>query len=329
MLAAQLHGSEDLRVIDVPVPQACADGEVLVHVRAVGICGSDLLAYRAGAGGKPLILGHEFSGVVEQAFPGAVGAAGRPLTRGTRVAVDPAQPCGTCPSCRRGDPNLCPQTHFCGVAPDDGALRECLTVPASCCFTLPSELESAEGALLETLGVALHAVKLGHVRLGTRVAVLGAGPIGLCIAQVARLCGATVHVVEPLAWRLELAQRLGALPLGNNPAPIDVVFEAAWAGPAAAQAAELCRPGGRVVLVGIPADDRLDLSHGLVRRKGLTLVLCRRMKHTYPQAMELVISRAVNLKALISHHFLLAQAPEAFALNAGYAKGVMKVIIDV
>jgi L-iditol 2-dehydrogenase len=190
-------------------------------------------------------------------------------------------------------------------------------------------MKFAEGALLETLGVALHAVDLGHVRLGQRVAVLGAGPIGLCIAQVARLCGATVYVAEPLAWRLELAQKLGATPLGNPPGPIDIVFEAAWAGAAVQQAAELCRPGGRVVLVGIPTDDRLELSHSVARRKGLTLVLCRRMKHTYPQAIDLVSRRAVDVTALISHHFLLAQAPEAFALNAAYTPGIAKVIIDV
>ena len=179
--------------------------------------------------------------------------------------------------------------------------------------------------------------------MGQRVAILGAGPVGLCLLQVARLAGADpIFVTDELPWRLALAERLGGVPLhAAQPDPVtaihnalgghgvDAVIEAAWAERSLQQALEICRPGGRIVLVGIPRDDQVTLSHGTARRKGLTLHMCRRMKHTYPRALRLVERGVVDLDGLISHRFPLDRAPEAFALNAAYADGVVKVIIDV
>ncbi len=349
MLAARLHGLRDVRVEEVesPVPLAPA-GYVLLRVRAVGICGSDLHAYQDRdtarlARETPLILGHEFCGLVVQAGSDALGGDHQPLWPGQRVAVDPAQSCGRCRLCELGHPNLCENLRFCGLHPYDGAMCEWMHVPARNCFGLPAEISDAGGALLETLGVAIHAVDLGKIRPGDRVAVLGAGPIGLCILQVARAAGATSGFAsDRLSWRLELADRFGATLVNYDQEDavqrileltdgrgVDVAIEAAWAGEAAQQAADVCRPGGRVVLVGIPREDQLLLTHSVARRKGLTISMCRRMKHTYPRALRLVERGAVNLEALVSHHFSLRQAAEAFELNAEYREGVVKVIIDV
>jgi L-iditol 2-dehydrogenase len=346
MIAVRLHGPRDLRVERVARPARERPDDVLVGVRAVGICGSDLLAYQDAQladvlRGRPLVLGHEVCGVVAEAPDGALGGDGAPLRTGALVAVDPAEPCGACERCRAGDPNLCAGLRFRGLHPDDGGLREWLYAPARNCYPLPAGLGAEVGALTEPLGVALHATDLAHLRVGESVAILGAGPLGLCILQVARLAGAgPILVSDKLPWRLALAERCGATPVNcgdDDPVRrvldltggrgVDVAIEAAWADHSIQQAAEMCRPGGRVVLVGIPRDDRLTLSHGVARRKGLTIRLCRRMKHAYLRAIRLVACGAVDVAGLVSHRFPLPRTPEAFALNAAYHDGVVKVIV--
>jgi len=217
-----------------------------------------------------------------------------------------------------------------------------MIVPAPTCFALPDTIDDASGAMLEPLGVAIHAVNLSHVKPLETVSIHGAGPIGLLILQVARLRGAgPVFVSEQFPWRLRCAERMGAVPLDPAAGPpaeqvmrltggrgVDVAVEAGWAGELVQEAADSARPGARVVLVGIPEDDRLTVSHATVRRKGLTLVLCRRMKHTYPEACELMSSNAVDARSIVSHRFPLDRAPEAFAINDRYEEGVVKIIIE-
>jgi L-iditol 2-dehydrogenase len=345
MLAARLHGPRDVRVDVVADAGRPLHGCALVRVAAVGICGSDLTVYRAASCGpddrRPLILGHEASGViVECGGDGLQAADGSELQPGLRVAIDPAQSCGHCDLCDAGHPNLCRSLRFLGVSADDGAMCELMHVPARCCYPLPTNMSFATGALLETLGVAIHAVDLVKIRAGNSVAVFGAGPIGLCIIQVARLAGAAqVFVADPLDVRRIVAEHMGGIPVGADGDPVeeitsrtaglgvDVAIEAAWGGSAVQQAAEVCRPGARVVLVGIPEHDELTLRHSVARRKGLTIKLCRRMKHTYPRAMEFVESGRVQLELLVSHRFSLRRAAEAFALNEAYADRVIKAII--
>lgn len=347
MRAARLHGPSDLRIDPVPHPGLPGPGEVLLRVTATGICGSDLHSYVDARIGDtvvegPLILGHEFAGVVEAVGPEAHDGFSEPLEAGTRVAVDPAQPCGRCELCERGHPNLCRQLRFCGNYPDGGSLCEWMLRPARGCFPVPTAIDDSGAALLEPLGVALHAVDLARIRMAESVAVLGAGPIGLLILQLARLAGADpVFVSDTFPWRLGLVGRYGGVPIdcaGEDPARrilretrgrgVDVVLEAAWGGESVGQAAEAARWGGRVVLVGIPSDDRLEMKHSTARRKGLTILLSRRMKHVYPRAIRLAERQAVDLLGLVTHRFPLARAPEAFALNAAYRDNVVKVIIQ-
>jgi L-iditol 2-dehydrogenase len=203
-----------------------------------------------------------------------------------------------------------------------------MVVPARTCFAVPDSIDDEAAAMLEPLGVALHATALAKIRLGDRVAILGAGPIGLLLIQAAKLAGAgEVFIRDSLPWRTALATRLGAHPLALR-AEVDVAIEAAWGGTAIEQAIELTRPGGRVVLVGIPSEDRCAFPHSTARRKGLTIVFSRRMKHTHPRAIRLVESGKVNVHSLITHRFPLAQAAEAFALNTAYKDNVVKIIIQ-
>jgi L-iditol 2-dehydrogenase len=348
MIAVRLHGPRDLRIEQMAHPGQPGPGEVLLQVTNVGICGSDLHSYLDGRIGdtliqQPLVLGHEFGGLVQVTGPDAEDGFFQPLYAGTRVAVDPAQPCGRCELCEQGHPNLCRRLHFCGSFPDDGSLREWMIVPARTCFPLPDSIDDAGAALLEPLGIAIHAIDLARIQVANSAAILGVGCIGLYLLQLARLSGADpIFVVDQFDWRLAVAERYGGIPINFRQADavrtvmqatggrgVDVAIEAAWADQSVQWAAEMARLGGRLVLVGIPGSDKVELKHSTIRRKGLTMRAARRMQHTYPRAIHLAQSGMVDLNGVVSHHFPLEQTPEAFAMNADYRDQVVKVIIDL
>jgi L-iditol 2-dehydrogenase len=330
MKSVRLHNPGDLRLHDEPVPIP-GEGETLLHLTAVGICGSDLHWFNeAGIGDarleKPLVLGHEFTALTEE---------------GERVAVDPSIPCGACEDCKRGDPNLCENIIFAGQGNQDGALREQMAWPKRCLFPLPDQMSYAEGVMLEPLGIAIHAVDLAHLKVGMSVGVFGCGPIGLLILQLARLSGVNkVLATDILPHRLEVARALGAdetflversfserevaMLDGRR---FDVVFEVAGENTAVEMAVAAACPGGIVILVGIPSDDRTSFDASVARRKGLSLKLVRRMKLTYPRAIRLVESGKVDVRSLITHSFSLEHAAEAFAV-AARREGI-KVIITL
>jgi L-iditol 2-dehydrogenase len=329
----RLHGVGDLHLHDEPLPVP-GPGDLLVRVTAVGICGSDLhWLSQAGIGNerlrRPLVLGHEFAGVIDGGE-----------RRGQRVAVDPSVSCGLCELCRAGHPNLCTALRFAGQGTEDGALREYLAWPSRCLHPIPDSLSDADGAMLEPLGVAIHAVDLGHVQSGMTVAVLGCGPVGLLILQLARAMGvARLIATDTLPHRLEAARLLvaetfqadggreaGDIVAATGGRGVDVAFETAGENEAVEAAVASLRPGGCLVLVGIPADDRTAFSASVARRKGLTIKLSRRMKHTYPRAIHLVESGAVDVRSLVTHRFPLAQFDRAF--DVAQRREGLKVIIE-
>ena len=331
MRAVRLFGRNDLRLSDEP-PPVPPPGEHLVHITAVGICGSDLHWLSEGGIGethleRPLVLGHEFAGEVD-------------LGDGKRaVAVDPAGTCGRCYFCLDGDPNLCESTRFAGHGYQDGALREFMAWPEHCLVFLPEGFTAADGAMLEPLGVAVHAVNLGKVKPGMKVGVFGSGPIGLLTLQVARAAGATRIVATDLYdHRLEAASRLGATEVytARNAAEaseimrstggLDVAFDAAGTDEAIEAAVESVRPGARVVLIGIPSEDKTTIRASTVRRKGLTVKWARRMGHTYPAAIELVRAGRVDVRSIISHRFPLERYDEAF--RVALSREGLKVVIE-
>jgi L-iditol 2-dehydrogenase len=314
----RLHAPNDLRLHNEPEPEP-GPGQALVRVQAVGICGSDLHWFgEAGIGdaklSQPLVLGHEFAGVI---------SAGP--RQGERVAVDPAVPCHTCEYCLQGNPNLCEHVRFAGHGQEDGALREFIAWPQECLFPLPTALSEADGVMLEPLGVAIHAVDLAHLQTGMSVGVFGCGPIGLLIIQLAQLAGAArVYVTEPLSHRLEVACRQGAIPWIPGQA-VDVAFEVAGEEAAVEAAFTAVKPGGRVILAGIPVDDHTSFSASVARRKGLTIKMVRRMKFTYPRAIQLVESGKVDVRSLVTARFPLEQAQQAFT-HAQQREGLKTII---
>jgi len=348
MRVSRLHGIRDLRLEELPAPTP-GPGEVLLRVAAVGVCGSDVHYYLEGRIGdavvsEPLILGHEFSAQVAELGPQAHSGRVDGLEVGQLVAVEPGISCGRCEPCQHGHPNLCPDVRYCGTPPIDGVFAEFAVMPAENCYPLPQGFGPAEGALLEPLGIAIHSVDLAHLKAGQTVAVLGAGPIGLLIAAVARAAGAgEVFVTEPLAYRRQFALDYvadAALDPGDTDVTaeilrltggrgVDVAFEAAGAADTLQQAVDVACTGGKVILVGIPSDDRMTIKASTARHKGLVLKPVFRMKHTYPRAIRLVQTGKVDVKPLATHLFPLERIGEAFELVTGYKDGVLRAVIQV
>jgi L-iditol 2-dehydrogenase len=319
-LAARLYGAGDVRVQREERPEP-GDGEWLVEVTSVGLCGSDLHWFAEGGIGdarlaQPLVLGHEMAGVVR----------GGP-SDGTRVAIDPAVPCESCPQCAEGDHNLCPNVVFAGHGRCDGGLRQVMAWPSDRLHPLPDALSDDEGALLEPLGVAVHALDFGHLRVASTVGVVGCGPIGLFLVQLARLSGATrVLAADPLTHRLEAAVRFGAEPIGDRDhGTADVVFEVSGSDGAVDTSLRLARPGARVVLVGIPDGDRTSFSASMARRKGLTLVMSRRMGEVYPRAIALATSGRLDLSSLVTGAYPLGDIDAA--LTAAVGRAGLKTVV--
>jgi L-iditol 2-dehydrogenase len=332
-LAARFHGPADIRLHDEPVPTVAA-GQSLVEMTAVGLCGSDLHWYVEGGIGdatltRPLVGGHELAGIVR----------GGPRD-GQRVAVDPSIPCRHCDMCACGHRNLCRNVRFAGHSSVDGGLQQFLAWPDELLYELPGGISDAEGAMLEPLGVAVHAFDLAHVPVGASVAVLGCGPIGLCLLQVARVAGASMVVAaDPLGHRRHAAAALGAsvvldpgssdytaqLAEATHGVGVDIAFEMAGTDEAISAAVEVVRPGGRVVLGGIPSSDHSSFPASTARRKGLTLVMVRRMKDVYPRTIAMVRDGRVDVSSIVSDVFPLGEVQDAFAFAV--ARDGLKVIV--
>lgn len=312
MKALRLHGAGDVRLHEEPVP-APAAGEELVHVTAVGLCGSDRHWFAEGGIGdaklrSPLVLGHEVVGVIADG-----------PRRGLRVAIDPADACRRCELCLAGRGNLCLAMRFMGHGRNDGGLRTFLAWPERLLWPIPDAVPDPEATLLEPLGIALHALDLGGARPGMSAGVYGCGPLGLLLVKAlhAMGCGPIV-ATDVLPHRIEAARTMGATvalraEAGASLPAVDVAFEVAGEDGALADAVDSVRPGGGVVLLGIPSGDRTSFEASVARRKGLSLILCRRMTDAdLPRAIRLAGSGRLDLAPLVSERYPLESGPAAF-----------------
>ncbi len=308
------------------------EGEVLLRVLAVGLCGSDAHWFREGSIGDAtlgagLVLGHEFSAVIESGD-----------RKGERVAVDPAVPCLVCEQCQAGRPNLCLDLVFAGHGVD-GALRGHMVWPERCLVPVPDHLPDDQGALLEPLGVAIHSIDLAGSVDGAAVGVIGCGPIGLLLIAALRRSGAErIVAADPLSHRRDAAVAMGATDVSGDfgevgelasavGAGLDFVFETAGTDAALHTALTLARPGARVVLVGIPDGDRTSFVASLARRKELSLAVCRRMlPNDLARAAEMAGAGLLGLDLLVTDRYPLSAAVEAF--GALVDRRGLKVVIN-
>lgn len=342
MKAVYLTAPGEFATRDVPDPDLANPGDVRLRLGAVGVCGSDLHYYRTGRIGgqvltEPWIMGHECTATVE-----SVGADVRGLTAGDRVAVDPLIACGRCDQCRSGRANTCRQQRFLGCPNQQhGCMCELLVMPAACCFPVPAHLSAGAAVMVEPFAIALHAQRLWGSPEGKAVAVLGAGPVGLCVLGALRLAGASaVAVTDRLGYRLDMARSLGASSTHHtersdvvreieraHPDGLAAVFDCSGEQAALDQSLALLAPGGTLVVVGIPETDRVSFDINALRRKEIDVINVRRQNDCTHDAIELLGRGALDLDPVITHHFGLSESAAAFHLVGNYRDEVEKALI--
>src|SRR6267378_227501 len=315
MTTAVLYAPRDLRIEQRPVPTP-SEGEVLVRILSVGVCGSDVHYYEHGRIGDfvvrtPLVLGHESSGQIVD-----VGKGVSQARVGERVAIEPGEPCGRCDQCRTGRYNLCPNIRFHGTPPVDGTLSEFVVVKSELAYKVPDEISDNAAALLEPLSVGIWANRKAGIQAGTSLLIAGAGPIGLVTTMVARAVGATrIAVSDVNRVRLSAALASGAteiaVPGSDDVAgEFDAFIDCSGSSAAIDAGVRSVRPAGSVVLVGMGADE-LKLPLGVIQQRELLVTGTFRYANTWPTAIDLVASGRVSLDDLVTGEYGLADAEQA------------------
>ncbi len=342
MRRAALTGINRIELLQEPKPKITKGTDVLIRMQVVGLCGSDMHYYRTGRIGSqvvqyPFTVGHEGAGVVEE-----VGSAVTLVRPGDRVSIEPSIACGHCDQCRTGRPHTCRNNLFLGCPGQlEGNLAEYIVMPQTQCIPLAGNQRIDDGATCEPLAIGLYALKQAQLQAGQTIGIIGFGPIGMSTFQMAQAHGySNIYVSERIPERVLFVQRLGAKWVGNpdkedvaaaiastQPRLLDVVFECSGQQEALDTAVDILKPGGKLIVVGIPEFDRWTLSADLTRRKEITLINIRRQNNCTHQALEMLANGKVNGSAMITHRFHLSDVVEAFDLVSNYRDGVMKAMI--
>jgi 2-desacetyl-2-hydroxyethyl bacteriochlorophyllide A dehydrogenase len=333
MKAAVLHGAKDLRFESFQIPELLP-GMVLLKVKRVGICGSDLHYFEDGYCGafvpsRPFILGHELTAEVVSLSDGTTSL----LARGTRVTVNPARACGFCDYCKNGRSNLCRNTIMLGSGstnpPTNGAMAEYVTVRADQCHLLPEEMDDGSGAMIEPLSVALHAVKRTIVS-GKKILVTGGGTIGLLTALTSKAFGAVPVAVSDIAAERRKSALACGVDMVFDPSEknmnekvneitgdgFDVIFEASGAKPALRQAFDLIKPGGTIVQIGTLSPEDIPLPANMVMTKEIQYTGSFRYGNVFDEAIRLVASGRIDLHPFITGILPLSDSSKAMNLAA-------------
>lgn len=308
---------------DGPEPRA-GDGDALVRVHRVGICGSDVHAFRGTMPFVqcPRILGHELGVEVQTAPPNERG-----IRAGDRCAVEPYLACGTCHACGLDRPNCCESLRVLGIHMD-GGMRPLFSVPVSCLHA-SRKLSVDQLALIETLGIGAHAVARSGLAEGERALVVGVGAIGLTTLQFAMAQGAAVTALEINDRRRAfVASRFGVEALAEpDGRDYDVVFDATGNVQAMEASFEHVAAGGRLVFVGL-INDRISFSDPLLHRKEITILASRNSKHQFPRIIGLVEDGTIDTAPWITHRLAFTQVPERFT-DVVQSPELVKAIIEV
>lgn len=343
MKAMMLTGIRQMEMKEVGTPAILNDRDVRIKMKTLGVCGSDIHYYVSGKIGSqvvqyPFTVGHEGSGVVD-----AVGKGVTMVLPGDRIAIEPAMPCWECDQCKEGRPHTCRNLRFLGCPGQaEGSLSEYIVMPETSCFKIPDQMTYDEAAISEPLAIGLYAVKQSIPMEGAKVGILGFGPIGMSVLLPALAMGAKeAYVTDKIEERLQIAERSGALLTGNPdkedvvekisgkaPELLDVVFECCGQQEAIDQAVDLLKPGGKLMIIGIPEFERWSFAVDKARRKELCIQNVRRQNEAVQPALDMIASGEISVEAMTTHRFSFEDTKKAFDLVAAYSDGVMKAMID-
>ncbi|MCY1720022.1 alcohol dehydrogenase catalytic domain-containing protein [Prolixibacteraceae bacterium Z1-6] len=340
-----LTGIREMELVDSAVPEIKNENEVKIKLSSIGVCGSDIHYYAEGKIGSqvveyPFPVGHECSGVIEE-----TGAGVTNVKVGDLVVVDPSVHCGECDQCLAGRPHTCRKNKFLGCPGQlDGCLSDYIVMPDFTCFPVNGKLNPVQAALIEPLSIGVYTVKLAQIKsTNSSVGIFGAGPIGLSVLMKLLADGITnIGMIEPLDYRLEKAKEVGAKYLINPDTEnveneiakqegllLDVVFEASGEQEAITNAINILKPGGKLVLVGIPPDAQYIFDMDQMRRKELMVINVRRQNHCVEEAIEQVVSGKIDVEKMVTHTFTLEESSVAFDIVEGYKDGAIKAMIDL
>jgi L-iditol 2-dehydrogenase len=343
MKSMMLTGIRDMEMQEVPAPELKNNTDVLVRLKVVAVCGSDVHYYVSGKIGSqvvqyPFPVGHECAGVVEK-----VGNAVTRVKAGDRIAVEPAMSCGECDQCKSGRPHTCRKLTFLGCPGQaDGCLSDFIVMPEHSCFPIPDSMSFDEAAISEPLAIGVYAVNRSIPMEGANIGILGFGPIGMSVQLPAIAKGAKkVYVSDKIDGRLQIARESGASYAGNvdktdvvkeilelEPKGLDVIFECCGQKEAIDQAFDLLKPGGVLMLIGIPEFDRWSFPVDKGRHKEVTIINVRRQNGAVEETLEMLEKGSADVSKMPTHRFSFSDSKKAFDLVASYGDGVMKAMID-
>ena len=343
MKAMMLTGIRKIEMRDIPEPSLVNSNDVKIRMSVLGICGSDIHYYTKGQIGTqkvqyPFTVGHEGAGVVV-----AVGNSVKRVKPGDKIAIEPAMPCWNCDQCLSGRHHTCRKLRFLGCPGQaEGCLMEYIVMPETSCFPLSDKLTPDHGSISEPLAIGVYAVKKSGEVKDLNIGIFGFGPIGMSVMLAARANGVgKIYVSDLIDERLIISRKEGsALSLNpskvnivskiliNEPLGLDLAFECCGKQEAFDQAIELLKPGGKLIVVGIPEFDLWSMNVETTRRKEISLQFIRRQVNCVEDALEMMKDGSVSIENMVTHRFPLVRTKEAFDLVADYKDGVMKAMID-
>lgn len=343
MKSMVLTGIRKFGTIEKESPKILNPDDVLIRIKSVGVCGSDIHYFTEGKIGTqvvefPFPVGHECSGIVEE-----TGSSVSKVKVGDLVAIDPSVHCGTCDQCLAGRPHTCRNNRFLGCPGQlDGCLCDYIVMPEFTCFPLNDSFDETTAALIEPLTIGVYSVEMAQTTFsGKSIGIFGAGPIGLSVLMVLKSESEnTVFSFEPLEYRRKKASELGASHAINpfetdafeatcriEPLLLDVVFECSGEQKAVDDAINILKPGGKLVLVGIPPEGRYVFDMDQMRRKEISVQNVRRQNHCVEKAIALIES-GLPVGKMVTHYFVPEATQQAFDMVANYQDGAIKAMIN-
>jgi L-iditol 2-dehydrogenase len=338
-----LTGIREMEMKEIPEPVLINPNDVKIKMSVIGVCGSDIHYYTQGQIGSqkvvyPFTVGHEGSGVVVE-----TGKSVKRVKPGDQIAIDPAMPCMECDQCLAGRHHTCRKLRFLGCPGQaEGCIMEYIVMPEKSCFPLTGNLTPANGSVSEPLAIGVYAEKKSGGAKGLNIGILGFGPIGMSVMLAAKAKGVDkIYVTDLIDERLAIAEKEGVSLAVNavkedviekimheEPSGLDLAFECCGKQEAMDQAVEMLKPGGKLIVVGIPEFDLWSLSVEKTRRKEISVQFIRRQVDCVELTLDLMKNGQIKIGNMITHHFPFERTKEAFDLVADYRDGVMKAMID-